>query len=205
MSNQSEVFVKRAGADEAALVGEILGDAFGADPVMRWISADPEFPKWGLPVAVRLFLLQHPHNEVHVTEGGSGAALWLPPGVKLSMRPSLGVLWHAWWRFGAGSILRFFQYMSMVEKHHLKDNLYYLFAIGVRSASQGQGIGSALLEHILQECDRRKVGAHTETSTSRNVAFYQRHGFEVRTEIALPRNGPPIWLMYREPVPAQEQ
>jgi len=38
--------VKRAGADKAALVGQILGDAFSADPVMRWISADPEFPKW---------------------------------------------------------------------------------------------------------------------------------------------------------------
>lgn len=200
MSNQSDVSVKRAGADKAALVGEILGDAFGADPVMRWICADPEFPKWGCPVAVRLFLRQHPHSEVYVTESGSGAALWLPPGVKLRMRLSLGALWHAWRRFGVGSILRFFRFMSMVQKHHLKDNHYYLFAIGVRSAAQGQGIGSALLEHVLQECDRRKVAAYLETSTSRGVAFYQRHGFQVQNEVTLPRNGPPLWFMYRKPL-----
>ncbi len=205
MSDLSDVIVTPAGEDEAPLVGEILADAFSGDPGMTWISPDPEFPKWCWPAAVRLFLRQHSHYEVYVTEGGSGAALWLPPGAELSMRPSLRVLWHAWRRFGVGSILRFFQYMSIVEKHQPKDDLYYLFAIGVRPASQGHGIGSALLEHVLQECDRRKVGAHTETSISRNVSFYQQHRFEVRGEIALPHNGPPIWLMYREPLPGREE
>ena len=38
MSDQSELFVKRAGADDTALVGEILGDAFVGDPVARWIT-----------------------------------------------------------------------------------------------------------------------------------------------------------------------
>ena len=202
MSDTSEVFVKRAGADEAALVGEILGGAFGADPVIRWISRDPSYPKWCWPLAVPFFL---PHHEVYVSEDGLGAAMWLPPGVKLSIRPSLAMLWSAWLRFGVGSILRFFQYMSMVERHHPKDNHYYLFAIGVRPASRGQGIGSALLEHVLQECDRRKVGAYLETSGSRNLAFYQRHGFGVRSEITLPRNGPSLLLMYRDPMPGREE
>ena len=40
MSDQSNVFVKKAGSDQAALVGEILGEAFSGDPVMTWISPD---------------------------------------------------------------------------------------------------------------------------------------------------------------------
>jgi hypothetical protein len=51
MSDPSELFVKRAGADDTALVGEILGDAFGADPVSRWITPNPEYPL--LPVRHR--------------------------------------------------------------------------------------------------------------------------------------------------------
>jgi len=196
MSDPSEVFVKRAGADEVASVGDILGDAFGADPVMKWISPNPEYPRWCWPVAVPFIL---PHHEVYVTENGLGAAMWLPPGVKLDIRPSLAMLWDSWRRFGIGSIFRFFRLMSTLEKHHPKDNHYYLFAIGVRSGSRCQGIGSALLEHVLQECDRRKVGAYLENSKSLNLPFYKQHGFEVRSEIVLPHNGPPFYLMYRKP------
>lgn len=196
MSDPSNVFVKRAGADDAALVGEILGDAFGADPVARWITPDPEYPKWCWPVAVSLFW---PYYEVYVTENSLGAAMWVPPGAKPNIKLSLAMLWGSWRRFGIGSILRLSRLMSMMEKHHPKDNHYYLFAIGVRSASKGKGIGSALLENVLQKCDCENVGAYLENSNSQNLPFYQRHGFEVRNEIAMPHNGPSLFLMYREP------
>jgi ribosomal protein S18 acetylase RimI-like enzyme len=196
MSDPSEVFVKRAGADEAALVGEILGEAFGADPITKWISPNPEYPRWCWPVAVSLLL---PDLEVYLTENGLGAAMWLPPGAKLNIRPSLAMLWDSWRRFGIGSIIRFFQLMRMMEKHHPGDDHYYLFAIGVRSGSRGQGIGSALLKSVLQKCDHKKVGAYLENSNSLNLPFYQRHGFELRNEIAVPHNGPSLFLMYREP------
>jgi ribosomal protein S18 acetylase RimI-like enzyme len=196
MSDQSELFVKRAGADDTALVGEILGDAFVGDPVARWITPNPEYPKWCWPVAVSLFW---PYYEVYVTENSLGAAMWVPPGAKPNIKLSLAMLWDSWRRFGIGSILRLFRLMKMMEKHHPKDNHYYLFAIGVRSESKGQGIGSALLETVLQKCDHEKVGVYLENSNPQNLPFYQRHGFELRSEIALPRNGPSLYLMYREP------
>ena len=196
MSDPSELFVKRAGADDTALVGEILGDAFGADPITKWISPNPEYPRWCWPVVVSLFL---PHHEVYVTENGLGTAMWVRPGVELNIKPGLAMLWDLWRRFGTGSILRLFRIMSMMQKHHPKDNHYYLFAIGVRSGSRGQGIGSALLENVLQKCDHEKVGVYLESSNSLNLPFYQRHGFKLRSEIALPGNGPSLYLMYREP------
>lgn len=196
MHDPSKVFVKQAGTDEAALVGEILGEAFGVDPVMKWISPDPEYSRWCWPVAVSLFW---PYYEVYVTENSLGAAMWVPTGAKPNIKLSLAMLWGSWRRFGIGSILRLSRLMSMMEKHHPKDNHYYLFAIGVRSGSKGQGIGSALLETVLQKCDHEKVGVYLENSNSLNLPFYQRYGFEVRSEIALPHNGPSLFLMYREP------
>jgi len=196
MSDPSKVFVKRAGEDEAASVGEILGDAFDADPVARWITPNQEYPKWCWPVAVPFIL---PHHEVYVTENGLGAAMWVPPGDELNIRPGLAILWDLWRRFGIRSILRLIRLMKMMGKYHPRDNHYYLLAIGVRSGSKGQGIGSALLENVLQKCDHEKVGAYLENSNSLNLPFYQRHGFEMRSEIALPNNGPSLYLMYREP------
>ena len=195
MSEPSKIIIKRAGPDEAILVGEILGEAFVGDPLMKWICPDPDYPRWCWPLAVSFFL---PHREVYVTENGSGAALWLPPGINLNIRPSLTMLWHSWRRFGIKSILRFYSYMNTLEKYHPEDKHYYLFAIGVRSSSRGQGIGSALLEHVLRECDRINLRAYLETSKSLNLQFYQRYRFEVRNEITLPDNGPPLWLMCRE-------
>ncbi|TKJ34821.1 MAG: hypothetical protein CEE38_16820 [Planctomycetes bacterium B3_Pla] len=200
MSDSSEVFVTRAGPQDAALLGEILADAFGADPVAKWISLDPEYSKWCWPLIVPLLL---PYGEVYMTGNGMSAAIWIPPGVKPDIKLGLAALWDYWRRFGLRSILRFFRLMIAMEKHHPKDPHYYLLAIGVRPEAMGQGIGSALLEYMLCECDRRKVVAYLENSNPLNLPLYQRHGFEVRSEITLPHNGPTLQLMYREPIPGR--
>jgi len=197
MSDSSEVLVKRAGRQDAAMVGEILADAFSADPVGRWISPDPGYPRWCWPVIVPSLL---PHDEVYIAGDGLGAAMWVPPGAKLDIKLGLAALWNYWRRFGLGAIARLLRLMIGMEKHHPKDPHYYLFAVGVRPEAKGRGIGSALLEPVLQECDRRKVVAYLENSNPLNLPFYQRHGFEVRSEITMPRNGPTLWLMYRDPI-----
>jgi ribosomal protein S18 acetylase RimI-like enzyme len=197
MSDLSELSVMRAGPEDAALVGEILADAFGADPVGKWICPDPEYPRWCWPVIVPSLLA---HDEVYITADALGAAMWVRPGAKLDIKLGLAAFWIYWRRFGLGAIGRLLRLMTGMEKHHPKDPHYYLFAIGVRPEAKGQGIGSALLEHVLRECDSRKVGAYLENSNPLNLPFYQRHGFEVRSEISLPRNGPTLWLMYRDPI-----
>ncbi|MHC4169862.1 MAG: GNAT family N-acetyltransferase, partial [Planctomycetota bacterium] len=186
-ADSSDVLVKRAAREQAALVGEILADAFSVDPVGKWISPDPEYPRWCWSLVVPFVL---PHDEVYLTGDGQGAAMWVPPGAELDIKLGFAGLWDYWRRFGLRSILRFFRLVIALEKHHPKDPHYYLFAVGVRPGARGQGIGSALLEPVLQECDRRKTGAYVENSNPLNLPFYQRHGFELRSEITLPRNGP---------------
>jgi len=70
--------------------------------------------------------------------------------------------------------------------------------LGTDPASQGRGIGSALLAPVLETCDRDGVGAYLESSKERNLAFYARHGFRMTGEVDLPR-GPRVWLMWRDP------
>ncbi|MGH2912475.1 MAG: GNAT family N-acetyltransferase, partial [Solirubrobacteraceae bacterium] len=76
----------------------------------------------------------------------------------------------------------------------------YLAVLGTEPDMQGQGLGSAVLEPVLRQCDNDGVAAYLESSKERNIAFYARHGFRVTGEIRLPR-GPTMWPMWRDPRP----
>ena len=93
--------------------------------------------------------------------------------------------------------------IGLIEERHPDEPAHwYLPCIGVRPDRQGQGVGSALLEHMTERLDREGVPAYLEASSERNRALYLRHGFEIRGELTLPE-GPTLWLMWREPSPSQ--
>jgi ribosomal protein S18 acetylase RimI-like enzyme len=86
----------------------------------------------------------------------------------------------------------------MEERHPDDRSHWYLFILGTEQAAQGQGLGSALLDHMLGRVDADGMPAYLESSSERNLALYGRHGFEVTSEVVIP-GGPRIWLMWREP------
>lgn len=86
-----------------------------------------------------------------------------------------------------------------LEHRHPREPHLYLAVLGVDPAAQGCGLGTRLLEPMLERCDAEAVPAYLESSKERNVAFYARHGFRVTDEVRMPL-GPPLWLMTRAPV-----
>ncbi len=89
---------------------------------------------------------------------------------------------------------------SHMEAHHrsLPDHWYLLY-IGIEPGQQGQGLGSALLRPVLEECDRTGAAAYLEASCERNRSLYARHGFIERDPLRLPEGGPTMYPMWREP------
>jgi ribosomal protein S18 acetylase RimI-like enzyme len=76
---------------------------------------------------------------------------------------------------------------------------WYLYYVGVTPSQQGHGIGSALLASLLARADAEALPCYLETGVARNVGFYERHGFQVVAEGALPREGPRLWAMLQAP------
>ena len=99
------------------------------------------------------------------------------------------------WRSALGRSLRL---LSLVEKVHPTEPHWYLAVLGTSPDQQGKGIASATLAPILRRCDEEGLPAYLESSKEANIAFYRRHGFEVRGQVDVP-GGPSLWPMWREP------
>ena len=96
-----------------------------------------------------------------------------------------------------GAMFSIFEQMDAV---HPREAHWHLPLIGVDPAHQGRGIGSALLSHVLNVCDGQKMSAYLEATSYRNVALYERHGFEAVGCIQA-GDSPHIIPMLRKPRP----
>jgi ribosomal protein S18 acetylase RimI-like enzyme len=191
-------------ADVPGLV-EALARAFYDDPMMSWMFPDDSVRgqrlRSGFAFYIRKIWLRH--DECYTTNQLDGGALWMPPGTwHLSGFQQLRLL-PGMIRVARGGLPRLLRALNRMEAKHPHEQHYYLPVIGVQPESQGRGFGGALLRPILERCDRERSPAYLEASTPRSRALYERNGFELVEELRVADDSPPIWLMWREPKPAQ--
>jgi ribosomal protein S18 acetylase RimI-like enzyme len=193
-------------SDLPALIG-LLCRAFDADPVTNWVLRQDEHRVAALASYFRLSLeLTVPHGCVFITEDRLGTAAWAPPGKWKEGR--IRQIWRLPSFLHAVSLRRAPRVLPAVvalDAKHPTVPHYYLFELAVEPSHQGRGIGGALLRHGLERCDREGMPAYLESSNPRNNPLYERHGFKVVERYILGGDGPPIWLMWREPVPRRPE
>jgi ribosomal protein S18 acetylase RimI-like enzyme len=179
-----------------------LGRAFADDPLMSYVIPDAgrrhrvlapmfalELGKMGLRV-----------REVYTTPEQAGAAIWAAPDTwktsPLSMLPMLPGMVRL---MGVGGMRRLMNVFGTLEKRHPKESHWYLEGLGTDPDHQRRGVGAALMRPVLERCDADGVPAYLETQRAENVPYYRHHGFEVKGEVDVPKGGPHLWLMWREP------
>jgi ribosomal protein S18 acetylase RimI-like enzyme len=179
----------------------MLARAFMDDPVAEW-SCRPDSLRHS--VLERFYVTRTrqllAHEEVWITGKSASAALWAPPK-RWKLTPvqdatlSRGLL-HP--RLIARLPLVVAGLLGLQRRHPAAPPHWYLAFLGTDPSAQGQGLGSAVLRPVLEQCDSDGVAAYLESSKERNIDFYARHGFRVTSELRLPR-GPRVWPMWREP------
>jgi GNAT superfamily N-acetyltransferase len=184
------------------MLARTLARAFADDPVSAWF-----FPRDGgreerlARAYERVFLrrIALPREATFAVAGHAGVAMWLPPArahlgaaEQLRLLPALAAACGR-------DVSRALRGMSAMDAVHPHEPHWYLWLLGVVPERQREGLGSALLAEVLDRCDRDRVPAYLEATTSRNRALYLRHGFEDAGELRLPGDGPRLWPMWREP------
>jgi hypothetical protein len=55
------------------------------------------------------------------------------------------------------------------------------------------------MQPVLRRADADGLPCYLETMKERNVPFYQKYGFEVVVDELVPKGGPRLWTMKRQP------
>lgn len=71
---------------------------------------------------------------------------------------------------------------ALIKKAHPEELMAYLWFIGVDPQYQGNGIGSSLLKHIVELSDQNNRPVYLETSTLKNLPWYQKYDFQIYHE-----------------------
>ncbi|MFU7526996.1 GNAT family N-acetyltransferase [Qipengyuania sp. ASV99] len=168
--------------------------AFVTDPIARWISAGAA----SFLEATRDFFdafggAAFDRGTAWTANDGQAVALWLPPGTAPDGERMVGVLQE----FTSEAL---FEEMMVVigqmERFHPHEEHWYLPIIGCDPMYLGEGLGGMLMKTALERIDAEGLPAYLESSNSRNVSLYERHGFEVIGEIQ--HGSSPVMLpMYR--------
>lgn len=170
--------------------------AFSTDPAMRWLYPNSQQYLTHFPRFVQAFGGQaFHHHTAYITHNDAGAALWCAPGVEPDEEPLMALLQQS---LAASIQDEVFAVLEQMSHYHPNEPHWYLPLIGVEPVHQGKGYGSALMQHVLNQCDRDRRPAYLEASRPGNIPFYERHGFKVLGMIRA-GSSPPIFPMMRLP------
>ena len=84
---------------------------------------------------------------------------------------------------GIGSVNKAMAREERIKKLQPREPLYYLWFIGVDPQEQNRGIGSALLQEIIEDAEAKNRTLCLETSTEKNIPWYLRFGLEIYNEL----------------------
>jgi len=74
---------------------------------------------------------------------------------------------------------------SKIKQLQPKTTMYYLWFIGVDPEHQNEGIGSVLLDEIINDSKNKQRPIYLETSTLKNLPWYKKYGFQIYNELEL--------------------
>lgn len=185
-----------AGPDDAGTALDTILLAFSADPQLRWLWPESYAYLTQAPQFFDAFGGNAFKNDTaFYTRDFSGVSLWLPPGVHADEESLITIFETGVEQSKLPAVM---EILGQMDKIQPNEPHWHLPLIGVDPAKQGSGYGSQLLQHTLEEIDRREEIAYLENSNPANTPLYERFGFEI-VDVIRADGAPPLFPMIRHP------
>jgi GNAT superfamily N-acetyltransferase len=196
---------------QIAQASEIAAKAFANDPVFTYLTPDDRELRLQVLTWLTSKAIEYctPYDRVYTTSDLQGIAAWLPPD-KFPSNPFQILqtiaqleLYKLPFKCGWNRLGRWLSGLLAMERAHQEDmgdrSHWYLELMIVNPASQGRGVGSRLLQPVLDRASQDGFPCYLVTSTEKAVCFYRKNGFEIITDRKFSPNSPPFWTLKRNP------
>ncbi len=190
---------------------EVSADGFADDPL--WTYTVPDAGRRRLPHLIMLrtgLRILRPPQVARVALDDDriiGLATWTTAGATdpydpfaptERADPRLTRATRSLFRHAASDWPRLSALYATLAQSYPNEPGWFLGTLVVRPERRGTGVGSALLRDGLAQADAAGQPVSLQTSSTENVEFYRRYGFEVtRTFAELYPGSPPLWNMRR--------
>jgi GNAT superfamily N-acetyltransferase len=193
------VAIRAAGAGDREGIVRVLDTAFQGDPVSGWVFPEPAHRRVAHPRLMAAFTdIVLAEGRVDLAEDGAACALWLSVPADPHDDDDADTAVQLRETVDPGNE-RVEQIARLTAAVHPSGRAHaYLWMIAAAPDRQGEGLGTALVQSVLDRCDRENLPAYLEASNARSRRLYERLGFVDRPVLDLP-DGPRMWPMWREP------
>ncbi|KAA8475443.1 GNAT family N-acetyltransferase [Arcticibacter tournemirensis] len=179
--------MKKAEYTDKALIVDILTKSFETNRSVNYIvKQDEKRIKRVSALMDYSFEVCYAFGDVFLSDDKKACALVLyPDKKKTTVKSILLDLKLILSCVGIENIKKTLNRESMIKKIQPKEIMYYLWFIGVDPVYQNTGIGSVFLDELIEDSKLKRRPIYLETSTLKNLPWYQKYGFNIYHEADL--------------------
>jgi len=174
--------VIKAGKIHKEKVIEILYECFEKNKSVNWIVKQDSKKKerirdlmdYSFEACIEI-------GEIYLTENLTGVIIFSNSDDKLPILEeaylTVRLIWKVTGIVGIGKALQREKYINRF--HPQDEEFIYIWFLGLKKTEQGRGVGSKMLQEVINKSNNEQLPIYLETSTEENLKFYKKHGFEV--------------------------
>jgi ribosomal protein S18 acetylase RimI-like enzyme len=176
--------MRRASSEEKDLIVEILTQSFESNQSVNYIVNQDEKRLERIRVLMDYsFDVCSLFGDVFISDDKKACALIVyPDRKKTNLKAALLNLKLITQCIGIRNARKTLAREALIKKTQPNEPMTYLWFIGVSLADQNKGIGSRLLSRVIEHSNQLKKPIYLETSTVRNLPWYQKFGFRIYSE-----------------------
>lgn len=136
------------------------------------------------------------YGSVYLSKDKKACAIILFPDIRKNTFNEILLDLRLLFILGIKSIKKGFEREAKIKQAHQSSKIYYLLFIGVYPKYQNEGLGSKLLENIIEDSEQVNRPIYLETYLDKNITLYKKFGFSIYDKLDF---GFPVFCLKREP------